>query len=744
MSILVDRNTRVIISGITGKQGLKLAQEMTDYGTQVVAGVTPGKGGTDVKGIPVYNTVAEAVRAHPDANTGLVSVPRDYAKDAAVEAIKSGKLPLINVLTEGIPNRDAAEMVEYAREYGVKVIGPASVGIIAPQHRVKIGAIGGDDPGVFYPGRIAVFSKSGGMCMSIALEIFNDLGYGVSTVVGVGGDRIVGTTFKDLLELVRDDSETQLVILNGEVGGTYEEEAARYISQNGFPKRVVARMSGLGGEAIFARGSRMGHAGAIIGEGELGSFESKVRALEDAGVPVARSSEELITLVEREMPRRGPDFERAIDSDLELVSISKAKLEGLKSQVRAVQTKTGLTQLVNGMPFFRGYALPDLMRKASIPEMVYMALREEDPSPDSMRDFAKALDCAREHAVVPNEALDAASASYAAGNSLNAACAAGLLAIDDSPVRLPAELADVVSEAEFDALVVAYQVIGVIAHALGNDSSPPYERRSDIVSPPYEGGADTASPPYQGGAGGGWADGARSLDEAFFAALAGRMPSKDEADLARAIFVACIDHTPATPSSLAAIASYSGGNSLKTALAAGITAMGDVHAGAGEGTAQFLTQALGDKERSGDIGALAQYVIDKFAGEFGGEKSKIPGYGHRYYSMYGDDPRAVALLEIAEERGVRGRFVDLALRIEALLKHEKAPGLCLNVDGAIGALISEMGIPPKAGKGTFIIPRTIGILAELREQTAGSFLRLANESIIYTGPEPGRVYEPTG
>jgi len=146
MSILVNRNTKVIISGITGKQGLRLAQEMTDYGTQVVAGVTPGKGETDVNGIPVYNTIADALSEHPDANTGLVSVPRDYAKVATIEAITSGKLPLINVLTEGIPNRDASEMVEYARDYGVRLIGPASVGIIAPQHQVKIGAIAETTP----------------------------------------------------------------------------------------------------------------------------------------------------------------------------------------------------------------------------------------------------------------------------------------------------------------------------------------------------------------------------------------------------------------------------------------------------------------------------------------------------------------------------------------------------------------------------------------------------------------------
>lgn len=707
MSILVDSNTRVIISGITGKQGLKIAREMVDYGTHVVAGVTPGKGGTDLDGIPVYDTMADAVRAHPDANTGLISVPRDYAKTAAIESITAGNLPLVNILTEGIPNKDAAEIVEYAQERGVRVIGPASVGLIAPQHRVKIGAIGGNDPGVFYPGGIAIFSKSGGMCMSLALEIFNDLGYGVSIVIGIGGDRIVGITFRDLLELVRDDPETRLVILNGEVGGDYEEEAARYVRENGFPKRIVARMSGIGGEAMFARGSRMGHAGAIIGEGDTGTYESKVRALEHAGIPVARSSEELITLVEREMPPRSADFERAVDGDMELVSISKTKLEGLKSQVRAVQTKTGLTQLRNGIPYFRGYALPDLIRRAPIEEVIYMALREDDPTAESLQQFREAMDYCGKNAAVAPEALAAASASYEAHNSLNAACAAGLLAVDEASPEAPEALADGVSQAEFAALMLLHEVIGVIAHVLGTEGA--LRRAQDAVG---------------------------SLEGVFFSALAGRLPTEEEADLARAIFVACIDHTPATPSSLAAISSYSGGNSLKTALAAGITAMGDVHAGAGEGTAEFLSENL--RNGSDDVATIAERVVKQYSSN----KVKIPGYGHRYYSLYTEDPRAVALLAIAKDRGLRNRHTQLVLEIESILKRDKASGLCLNVDGAIGAVISEMGIPPKAGKATFIIPRTIGILAELMEQRAGSFFRLANESILYTGPEPGREYRP--
>jgi succinyl-CoA synthetase alpha subunit len=737
MSILVNKDTKVIIQGITGKQGIKIAREMVDYGTTVLAGVTPGKGGSVVCGVPVYDTMADALEKHPEANTSLISVPREQAKAAAFEAISSGKISLVNILTEGIPSLDSAYIVDYARDYNVRVVGPASVGIISPADKVKTGAIGGNDPGVFYPGNIAIFSKSGGMCMSIALEIFNKLGYGVSIVVGLGGDKIIGTTFKDLLELIRDDSETRLVILNGEVGGNFEEEAAEYIRKTGFPKRVVARMSGVGGEALFARGSRMGHAGAIIGDGAVGSYDSKVSALEAAGVSVARSSEDLITLVEREMPRRGPDFEKAIAGDVELVSISKPKLESLKKQVRAVQVKTSLTQLQNGVPYFRGYALPDLMTSASIPEVVLMALREADPRPEELNEFHKEWESVNERVTLSQAALDAARSAYEAGNSLNAACAAGLLAVPEITLPDPGEREGTVALPygtsnvhEIKALTHFREVMGITAHILGHDFP--------LLS--KEGLGEVPGTPVS------------SIEEDFFQVLAGRTPTEAEAQVARAIFIACIDHTPATPSSLAALTVYSGGNSLKTALAAGISAMGDTHAGAGEGASQVLRSFMSRYETSGgdyrvdgveitSIEALAQYIVDKCAGKFGDAKKKIPGYGHRYYSLYGEDARAVALLDIARKTGVAGAHTQLAVAIEHLLK-EKTAGLCLNVDGAIGALLADMKISSNAGKSTFIIPRTIGLLGELLEQSAGSFFRLANESVVYTGPEPGRDYEP--
>lgn len=718
MSILIGRDTRLIVQGITGKQGTKLTGEMMDCGMHVVAGVTPGKGGDTVDGVPVYDTVAEAVRAHAEANASLVSVPREAAKHAALEAITAGPIRLVNVLTEGIPQRDAAEIIQCAADHGVRVVGPASVGILNSIERVKIGAIGGNDPGVFYPGQIAIFSKSGGMCLSIASEIFNTLGLGTSVVVGIGGDRITGTTFRDLLELVRDDEHTALVILNGEIGGTYEEDAAAYIGETDYPKRVVARLTGIGAQEIFPRGSRMGHAGAIIGEGSVGTYQSKIEAFERAGVLVAKTSEDLNNLVERAMPRRGPDFDGVVSKELELVSIAKNKLENLKSQIRAVNIRTALTRIANGIPYFRGYPLTDLIRHASIAEMIFMALKKQDVThEDAFRLKEDLLHCARHHG--PGEAaLSVAAGTFAAGEPIQVALSAALMAMPEPDVEaLPREIAERYTPTQAQALLLAPHVINTVGHVFGNEPV--------------------------------WDD-ANGIETAVLTALGGRRPEGNERDVVRAVFVACLDHTPATPSSVAAVASYSGGNSMKTALAAGISAMGYTHAGAGEAAARTFTEFLtpfreavrqgkafeADGATMKDTADLGAYVVDKITGVYGGEKGRIPGFGHRYYSTYGKDPRAEVMLELAAEAGVAGDYCELAQAIERSLREKKSPGLCINVDGVIGALVCEMELPPEAGKALFIMPRTVGILAQLLEHREGSFFRLSNDSIIYTGPEP--------
>ena len=295
MSILVNKETRILIQGITGAEGSRCCKYMKEYGAQVVAGVTPGKGGQIVEGVSVYDTVKEATAAHPGIDATYVTVPTAFVKDAVLEAV-SNRVPLIVILTEYVAPADSSYFVAMARKYGSRVVGPSSVGIISPA-KSKIGVIGsGEVQRVFTPGPIGVISKSGGMCAEIAQTLTrND--YGQSTVVGIGGDMIVGSDYVDMLKLFADDPETKAIVMMGEVGGTYEEDAAEYIASTKYPKPVIALIGGKFA-AQLKTGVVLGHAGAIVSGGK-GSFDSKVAALKSAGVHIAASVEEIPLILKR-------------------------------------------------------------------------------------------------------------------------------------------------------------------------------------------------------------------------------------------------------------------------------------------------------------------------------------------------------------------------------------------------------------------------------------------------------------
>ena len=275
MTVLVDRDTRVVVQGITGHQGTVHARAMQEFGTHVVGGVTPGKGGTAVEGVPVFDSVREAVGA-TGANASCVFVPAPFAKDALVEAVDAG-IRLCVLVTEHIPFHDMLVMYHYARSKGTRIIGPNCPGIASPG-KAKVGII----PNVvFRPGRVGVISRSG----TLTYEIVNGIkehGLGQSTCIGLGGDPIVGTSFVDALPLFERDPETDLMVVVGEIGGTAEEDAAEMI-RTSFSKPVVAYIAGRSAPP----GKRMGHAGAIISRGR-GTAASKVEALERAGARVAR------------------------------------------------------------------------------------------------------------------------------------------------------------------------------------------------------------------------------------------------------------------------------------------------------------------------------------------------------------------------------------------------------------------------------------------------------------------------
>lgn len=288
MSIIIDKSTRLIVQGITGRDGSFHAKMMKDYGTEVVGGTSPGKGGMDVDGIPVFNTVYEAVE-QTEANTSIIFVPARFAADAIMEAADAG-IRLIVCITEGIPTLDVIKAYRFAEQKGAMLIGPNCPGIISPEKSL-VGILPGQ---VFKKGNVGIISRSGTLTYEIVFQLTaNDMGQ--STAIGIGGDPVVGIHFLQLLEMFEKDPETEAIVMIGEIGGNAEEMAAEYIREH-VSKPVVAFIAG----QTAPPGKQMGHAGAII-SGSSGSAKDKIAALEAAGIEVAQEPADVPQLLKKKM-----------------------------------------------------------------------------------------------------------------------------------------------------------------------------------------------------------------------------------------------------------------------------------------------------------------------------------------------------------------------------------------------------------------------------------------------------------
>jgi succinyl-CoA synthetase alpha subunit len=287
MSILVDADTRLIVQGITGREGRFHAEQMLAYGTNVAAGVTPGKGGESVHGVPVFNTVREAADSGR-ANATILFVPAKFTFDGAREAIEAG-IELVITIAEHVPVRDMLHLYHMARSKGVRLIGPNSFGVISPG-KAKAGFMAHH---IFSPGNVAFLSRSATNCYETVLMCTN-AGIGQSTAVGVGGDMIPGSTFADLLPLLEDDPQTKVIVLIGEIGGDEEERAAEYIARH-VKKPVVAMIAGRNAPPERT----MGHAGAIVAADGTGSAANKEKALKAAGVYIAESTEHIVDILRK-------------------------------------------------------------------------------------------------------------------------------------------------------------------------------------------------------------------------------------------------------------------------------------------------------------------------------------------------------------------------------------------------------------------------------------------------------------
>ncbi|ELZ94659.1 MULTISPECIES: succinate--CoA ligase subunit alpha [Haloferax] len=286
MSIFVDDDTRVVVQGITGGEGKFHTRQMVEYGTNVVAGTSPGKGGQDVDGIPVYDTVEEAVDEE-DANASVVFVPPAFAGDAIFEALDTD-LDLVVAITEGVPTQDMAKVNKRLSETDTRLIGPNCPGIITPGES-KLGILPGN---IFEEGNVGLVSRSGTLTYQVVSNL-TERGIGQTTAIGIGGDPIIGTSFVDALEAFENDPDTHAVVMCGEIGGEDEEQAAKFIAEN-----MDTPVAGFIAGRTAPPGKRMGHAGAIVSGSGTGTAESKISALNDAGVPVGDTPNEVADHIE--------------------------------------------------------------------------------------------------------------------------------------------------------------------------------------------------------------------------------------------------------------------------------------------------------------------------------------------------------------------------------------------------------------------------------------------------------------
>ncbi|MDW7673994.1 MAG: CoA-binding protein [Bacillota bacterium] len=295
MAILLSKDSRIVIQGITGREATMVTVHTQSYGSPIVAGVTPGKGGSEVHGVPVYNTLKEAVELH-QANTAVVYVPPAFVYDAVLEALENN-IKLIYIATENVPQHDAIKFLNLARKKEATIIGPNSVGIISPGEKVKVGAIGGDNvTRCFVPGPVGVISRSGGMTAETSWMV-KKAGYGVSTSVSIGGDALIGTSPVELLKMFEKDDETKVVVTFSEPGTSFEEDMAQFVKEGGFTKPLISFISGQFTESL-PEGTVFGHAGAMIAGG-MGKPSNKKAKLTEAGATVVEKFDDLIPALQK-------------------------------------------------------------------------------------------------------------------------------------------------------------------------------------------------------------------------------------------------------------------------------------------------------------------------------------------------------------------------------------------------------------------------------------------------------------
>jgi succinyl-CoA synthetase alpha subunit len=672
-----------IILGLGG-QGTKHAGLMHDFGTSIVAGVAPGGAGTRVhETIPVYDTVRDCLADFPDVVAASIWRHYSTAAGAAIEAIEAG-LPLVVLISEGLPLRDVRDVIVAARAHNTVLIGGNTPGLIFPPERIKIGML----PDVFYPeepapGRfgprgVTIISRSGAILYHMS-DGMASVGIAQNAVIGVGGDGAIGSTFRDLVPLAMEYPNTDLVIVAGEIGGCQEELLAQDIRDNpkAYPKPVVALISG----SRAPEGKTMGHAGAIVTPGlETGTYLAKKKALEAAGVPVVNSQFDLIDAV-REKLQGKTYFE------------PERYYARMRTIWDAPPPKPSWTTLVSNVEpnnlVVRGYRIQDLIARASLVEAAHVVTVGELPDSGLRASLDRlGLDATRQPLppVVrgPAEDLSKTFQKYLLMD-------ASLAAFAPTGRTAPAE----------KAVFTLGRCAAYLAAATGHGAALPAA------------GAGTA------------------LAQAVFAAVTGeeRYDAK-RGRMLEAIIVASVDHGVTPPSAQATLIASSVRASYESAVAQGVGAITDVHGGAGEKAAEFFLQCAGlaANERL-SLEDATRAVIRRYIRE----GRRVEGMGHRVHTR---DPRRDVLWGLAEANGLAGPCVAVSRIAEDMLREVRGLSLPINVDGVIGAIVADMGLDPKLAKALFIIGRTMGLSAHYFEEVTSQppMRPIVFSQAVYRGP----------
>ncbi len=652
-----------IILGLGG-QGTKHAGLMHDFGTSVVAGIAPGGAGTRVhEVIPVFDSVKDCLAEFPDVVAASVWRHYSTAREAALEAIEAG-IPLVVLISEGLPLRDVRDIIVSARKNKTVLIGGNTPGLIFPPERIKIGML----PDVFYPEEIApgrfgprgvtIISRSGAILYHMS-DAMASVGVAQNAVIGIGGDGAIGSTFRDLVPLAMAYGNTDLVIVAGEIGGCQEELLAQDVQANPkrYPKPLVALVAG----AHAPEGKTMGHAGAIITPGlETGTFASKKRALEEAGVPVVNSQLDLIETVREKL--KGKTYfapERYY-----------ARMKSIWDAPPPVPSWTTLiTKVAPNNLAVRGYRVQDLIERASLVEAAHLIMLGELPGAERADSLSRlAFEAAKRPlppvARNPEEDLSKTFQKY-------------ILADEELAAFKPEGKAASAEKTVFALGRFTAYLAAVEGHAASIGAA----------------GAGTSF--------------ARMIDRAASGESAA---DERRARMLEAIVVASLDHGVTAPSAQATLIASSVRASYESAVAQGVGVITDVHGGAGEKAAVFFLQCAGLASEKGLTLAEATRAV---IGRYVREGKRIEGLGHRVHTR---DPRRDVLWALAERSGLAGPSVAVSRIVEDLLREARGLSLPINVDGVIGAIIADMGLDPKLAKALFIFGRIMGLSAHFCEE----------------------------